>query len=49
MLEMESLGPLISLAPGKSVKHIETWKLLKNTRPVKTEKDAARIARQLEA
>ena len=47
MLEVETLGPLITLAPGKSAKHVESWKLLKNTRPVKTEKDADLIARQL--
>ncbi len=28
MLEMESLGPLVTLEPGKSIEHVETWKLL---------------------
>lgn len=27
MLEMESLGPLTTLAPGRSVEHVETWEL----------------------
>lgn len=27
MLEMESLGPLVRLAPGQSVEHTETWEL----------------------
>lgn len=47
MLEVETLGPLTTLAPGKSVKHVETWTLLRNTKPVRTEKDAALIARKL--
>ncbi|MFP4324227.1 MAG: hypothetical protein ACLFTK_17360, partial [Anaerolineales bacterium] len=25
MLEVESLGPLVTLAPGAAVEHVETW------------------------
>lgn len=28
MLEMESLGPLVTLKPGESVEHAETWELI---------------------
>lgn len=28
MLEMESLGPLVTLEPGRSVEHVETWELM---------------------
>ena len=27
MLELESLGPLATLAPGASVEHLEQWEL----------------------
>jgi hypothetical protein len=27
ILEIESIGPLTSLAPGESVEHVETWRL----------------------
>lgn len=30
MLEMESLGPLTTLAPGQAVEHTETWELFGN-------------------
>jgi hypothetical protein len=30
MLEVESLGPMIKLAPGKAVEHIERWNLVGN-------------------
>jgi len=38
-LEIESLGPLVDLAPGKSVKHEETWSLHRQKRVVRSEKD----------
>ena len=44
-LEMESLGPLIDLAPGKTVKHEETWSLHRQPRAVRTEKDADKYVR----
>jgi hypothetical protein len=27
MLEVETLGPLVKLAPGQSVEHVERWEL----------------------
>jgi hypothetical protein len=47
MLEVETLGPLVTLKPGKSVKHLETWQLFKNVPEVKTEADADKVARKL--
>jgi hypothetical protein len=29
MLEVETLGPLARIAPGKAVEHVERWHLLK--------------------
>jgi hypothetical protein len=46
MLEVESLGPLITLKPGKSVEHVETWQLFKNVPKVKTEADADKVAKK---
>jgi hypothetical protein len=40
MLEVESLGPIVDLAPGKSVKHEETWNLYRKVKSVRTEADA---------
>jgi len=39
MLEIESLGPLIRLAPGATVEHKETWELFKAVEAVKSEED----------
>lgn len=41
-LEMESLGPLMALKPGRAARHVEVWRLAKGIRPVKTEADADR-------
>jgi hypothetical protein len=30
MLELETLGPLAKVAPGKAVEHTETWQLFKD-------------------
>lgn len=38
-LEMESLGPLTNLAPGKSVTHEEKWSLYRNVPACSTEQD----------
>ena len=46
MLEVETLGPLVTLKPGKSVKHVETWQLFKNVPKVKTEADADKVAKK---
>ena len=47
MLEVETLGPLVTLKPGKSVRHRETWRLFKGIKPIKTEADADKIAKKL--
>ena len=39
MLEMESLGPMVTLAPGESVTHAEKWSLHRNVPACKTEAD----------
>jgi hypothetical protein len=39
MLEMESLGPLTRLAPGKSVEHTEHWELINDIGPIRNERD----------
>jgi len=39
MLEIESLGPLIKLAPGATVEHKETWELFKGVEAVKNEEE----------
>jgi hypothetical protein len=40
MLELETLGPLCKLAPGKTVRHTEKWSLHKATGQIRNEKDA---------
>ncbi len=42
MLEIESLGPLTDLPPGRGVDHSETWDLHPLAADVKTEDDVAR-------
>jgi len=37
MLEVESLGPLVALAPGKKVEHVEDWYLLAGVPPIANE------------
>jgi hypothetical protein len=39
MLELESLGPLVELAPGRSVTHTETWTLHRGLPVCQTEAD----------
>jgi len=39
MQEIESLGPLTKLAPGKSVEHVEKWELFAGVGDVQTEDD----------
>lgn len=38
-LEIESLGPLVSLKPGMKTTHIEKWELYQMNKTIKTEKD----------
>jgi hypothetical protein len=42
MLEMESLGPLVRLEPGKAVEHTERWELIPGQGTIKDEADIAR-------
>jgi hypothetical protein len=37
MLEMESLGPLVRLAPGQAVEHTERWELIADVEDFRTE------------
>jgi hypothetical protein len=39
MLEMESLGPVVKLAPGKTVEHVENWELVPKVAEFKDEAD----------
>jgi hypothetical protein len=39
MQEIESLGPMVKLAPGKSVEHVENWDLVGNMDNFQSEKD----------
>jgi hypothetical protein len=43
MQEIESLGPMIKLAPGKSVEHVERWELFGDVKPFQSEDDIDRI------
>ncbi|MCF7838433.1 MAG: DUF4380 domain-containing protein [Candidatus Marinimicrobia bacterium] len=47
MLEVESLGPLVTLAPGRSVTHLERWRLHRGVPPCRTEQDLDRHIRPL--
>ncbi len=49
ILEIETLGPLVELAPGAEVVHEETWELLTPLPPLQTEKDVTRHLRPLVA
>lgn len=43
MVEMESLGPLVKLAPGGAVEHVERWSLQGGVGAVRDEADAAAL------
>jgi hypothetical protein len=47
MLEVESLGPLVNLKPGRKVEHVEDWSLFVDVPPVETEADVDRHVRPL--
>ena len=47
MLEVETLGPLVTLKPGQSVKHVEVWKLFQGIKTIKTEADADKAIKKL--
>jgi hypothetical protein len=51
MLELESLGPMVRLAPGATVEHVEEWELIGGLGTIQDEKDidatiAPRVRRQ---
>lgn len=43
MLEVETLGPLVSLAPGETVEHLERWRLFKDVAEPKNEDEIDKI------
>jgi hypothetical protein len=43
VVELESLGPLVTLAPGQSAELREDWELLTGVGPIRTAADAARM------
>jgi hypothetical protein len=43
MLEMETVGELVTLQPGKSAELVESWELFANVPPVRTEADVDRV------
>ena len=45
MLEMESLGPLVRLAPGQAVEHVETWSLHRGPAEAKSEAELDAVAK----
>lgn len=45
-LEIESLAPMIDLAPGKSAKHTEVWELFRDVPQIRSEADADRELRK---
>jgi hypothetical protein len=47
MLEVESLGALVHLAPGESASHTEEWKLSRGVAHVDTEDDADQLVKPL--
>lgn len=47
MLEMETVGELVTLQPGESAELVESWELFGNVPPVATEVDVDRVIRPL--
>ena len=47
MLEMETVGELVTLPPGQSAELVESWELFGNVPDVRTEADADRAVRPL--
>jgi hypothetical protein len=46
-LELETLGPITTLAPGDTVSHTETWELFGNVEKPDNEDDARHLAERL--
>jgi len=49
MLEVESLGALVTLAPGETVDHVESWSLLRDVPEPHTATDIVDITRHIAA
>ncbi|MBM4018643.1 MAG: hypothetical protein FJ288_10010 [Planctomycetes bacterium] len=47
MLEVESLGPLVNLRPGRKVEHVEDWFLFADVPEIRTEADVEQHVRPL--
>jgi hypothetical protein len=47
ILELESLGPIVKLAPGRKVEHTEEWELFTGVPPITTEADVDKYVRPL--
>jgi len=47
MLEVESLGPLVNLKPGRKVEHVENWSLFADVPGIETEADVDQYVRPL--
>ena len=47
MLEMETVGELVTLPPGQSAELVESWELFGNVPDVRTEADADKVVRPL--
>ncbi len=43
MIELETLGPLVTLAPGQSVEHVETWSVFAGVAAPKNDADVDRL------
>ena len=46
-LEVETLGPLVTLRPGQSTRHVETWRIFRKVPHIASEADADRHIRPL--
>lgn len=46
MLELETLSPIQTLAPGESATHVETWEVFGGVDAPQDEADAARIVEE---
>lgn len=47
MLEIETLSPLYLLSPGEEITHVEEWQLLPEVGEIRTDKDAAALAKRV--
>ncbi len=46
-LEIETLGPLVTLTPGDTISHKEKWKIFRGVPTIKTENDVDKIVKPL--